>query len=112
MNDLAKARWAIGILIAGLVVSGVTAFPLQLELNWVADMRRDGNTGFDRWFSTVRDGVNDTYPKYPWIAYGTDWLAFAHLVIAIFFIGPFVDPIRNVWVIYAGLIACFLIIPL
>jgi hypothetical protein len=29
---------------------------------------------------------------YPFLAYGTDWLAFAHIVIAVFFIGPLVKP--------------------
>jgi hypothetical protein len=46
------------------------------------------------------------------LAYGTDWLAFAHIVIAVFFIGPLVDPVRNVWVLRAGIIACLLVIPL
>jgi hypothetical protein len=43
--------------------------------------------------------------------YGTDWLAFAHVVIAIAFIGPLRDPVRNRWVIEFGMIACILIIP-
>lgn len=52
------------------------------------------------------------YAAHPWIAYGTDWLAFAHLVLALFFIGPWRDPIRNVWVLHAGLMACLLVLPL
>lgn len=48
---------------------------------------------------------------FPFIAYGTDWLAYAHLMIAVLFIGPLRDPIRNVWVIQFGLIACVAIIP-
>ncbi|HKQ38440.1 MAG TPA: hypothetical protein VJ063_10215 [Verrucomicrobiae bacterium] len=112
MNELRKIRWAIAVFITGLILSGATSFPLQQELNWLAEVRGGANTGFDRWILTVRDGLNDTYPKYPWIGYGTDWLAFAHLVIAIFFIGPWIDPVRNVWVIYAGLAACVLIFPL
>jgi hypothetical protein len=43
--------------------------------------------------------------------YGTDWLAFGHFVIAIAFIGPMRDPVRNIWVIHFGIIACLLIIP-
>jgi hypothetical protein len=39
-------------------------------------------------------------------------LAFAHLVIAIAFIGPMRDPIKNIWVIEFGMISCILIIPL
>lgn len=29
-----------------------------------------------------------------------------------FFIGPFIDPVRNLWTLQAGLIACVLVIPL
>jgi hypothetical protein len=46
------------------------------------------------------------------MAYGTDWLAFAHIVIAVAFIGPLRDPVRNIWVIEFGMIACALVIPL
>ena len=111
-GTLRKMRLALGVFIVGLVLSGLTAFPLQVELNWIAKLFGDPTTGFERWIYTVRDGLNDTYAKYPWIGYGTDWLAFAHLVIALFFIGPFINPVRNVWVIYAGLAACVLIVPL
>jgi hypothetical protein len=102
-----------------LVLSGVTAFPLQRELEQVAAFRgldriapADAGSGFDRWIVTVRDGLRESYTMHPWLAYGTDWLAFAHIVIAVFFVGPFVDPLRNVWVLRAGLIACALVIPL
>jgi len=107
-----KIRCALGVFMFGLVLSGVTAFPLQLELNWLASVRGDSTTGFDRWIQTVRDGLNDSCGRHPWLGYGTDWLAFAHLVIAVFFIGAWVDPVRNIWIIYAGLIACALVIPL
>ena len=53
-----------------------------------------------------------TNGSYPFLAYGTDWLAFAHLMIAIAFIGPYRDPVRNQWVITFGLIACAAVIPL
>lgn len=46
------------------------------------------------------------------MAYGTDWLAFAHLVIAVAFIGPFNDPLKNSWVIQFGMIACVMVFPL
>ena len=116
---LARYRWALGILILALVLSGVTALPLQHELELVAQMRglehiqpTDATNGFDRWILTVRDGLCESYAVHPWLAYGTDWLAFAHVVLAVFFIGPFVDPVRNIWVLRAGLIACVLVIPL
>jgi hypothetical protein len=39
-------------------------------------------------------------------------LAFAHLVIAVAFWGPLRDPVRNVWVVQFGMLACAGIIPL
>ena len=56
-------------------------------------------------------GLSDTYAKYPFIAYGTDWLAFAHIVLAILFFGPLKDPVKNIWVIEFGIIACVLVVP-
>lgn len=112
-------RWVLGLFIAGLVLSGLTAFPLLRELDvvssWLGLEQGRGASpedGFAHWILTVRDGLRDTYGKYPWVAYGTDWLAFAHLVLAVFFIGPFRDPVRNVWVLKAGLVACVLVVPL
>ena len=96
-RTLRKIRVAISIFIVGLILSGVTSFALHTELNWLVSMRGpDANSGFDHWLRTVRDGLAVTHENYPWLAYGTDWLAFAHIVIALFFIGPLVDPVRNV----------------
>jgi hypothetical protein len=53
-----------------------------------------------------------TNNRFPFLAYGTDWLAFAHLVIAVAFLGPYRDPVRNKWVITFGLFACAGVIPL
>jgi hypothetical protein len=59
----------------------------------------------------VYAGILDTHTRYPFMLYGTDWLAFGHFAIAIAFIGPMRDPLRNIWVIDFGIIACLLIIP-
>jgi hypothetical protein len=98
------------------VLSGLTAFPLESELQLLASLLPDAGqphpSMFTRWIVTVRNGLIETNAKYPFLAYGTDWLAFAHLVIAVAFIGPLRDPVRNVWVIDFGLIACAAVIPL
>ena len=116
---LRRLRVVLGLFILGLVLSGLTAFPLQRELEFTVAIRgldqtppAAGANGFDRWILTVRDGLRESYARHPWLAYGTDWLAFAHLVIAVFFIGALVDPVRNVWVLQAGIIACVLVVPL
>ncbi len=114
--DLRRYRLVLGFFIFGLVISGVTAFPLEAELDWLVSLT--GAPGapvpdsMARWILTVRDGLHDTYQRYPWMGYGTDWLAFGHLIIALFFIGPYRDPVRNVWVLHAGVMACVLVIPL
>lgn len=45
------------------------------------------------------------------MAYGTDWLAFGHFAIAVVFIGVLRDPVRNVWILTFGMIACVLVVP-
>ena len=61
--------------------------------------------------SLVYAGITDITAKYPFLAYGTDWLAFGHFVIAIAFIGVLRDPVKNIWVIEFGMIACVLVVP-
>jgi len=78
-----RARVLLGFFVVGLVLSGLTAFPIVMEAS----------------------------ERYPFLFYGTDWLAFGHLVIAIAFLGPLRDPVRNIWVIEWGMIACVLVIP-
>ena len=116
---LRKLRLVLGLFTAALILSGLTAFPLKSEMEHVVAIRglehvapAEAGNGFDRWILTVRNGLRESYARYPWLAYGTDWLAFAHLVIAVFFIGAFIDPVRNVWILQAGIIACVLVVPL
>ena len=111
-----RIRIWLWIFICGLVISGVTAFPLQRELEllgrWLgipAGAAASEFTGVRFWIATARNGLQETYAKFPFVAYGTDWLAFAHIVIAIFFIGPLVRPEQNRWVVTAGMIACGLV---
>lgn len=118
-NPLPRIRLYLALFILRLVLSGLTAFPLQLETQYLArllnipDTAAPSNyTGLPFWIATVRDALRDTYAKYPFLAYGTDWLAFAHLVLAVLFIGPYRDPVRNKWVLDFGLIACAAVIPL
>jgi len=63
------------------------------------------------WIQRVYLGVKETNAKYPFVSYGTDWLAFAHLVIAVAFIGPLKQPVRNIWVVEFGIIACIAVFP-
>ena len=113
-----QIRLFLWLFIAGLVLSGLTAFPLEWEVRlldaWVGAVNPPlpGWSSLVAWVGRVHQGVSETYIRYPFIAYGTDWLAFAHVVIAVAFIGPLRHPVRNRWVIEWGLIACALVLPL
>ncbi|MFE1883721.1 hypothetical protein [Streptomyces diastatochromogenes] len=108
--------WLVTFVVC-LVLSGATAFPLVHELRWTESVLRalsvsERLPGLMAWISRVRDGLDTVDTKYPFVLYGTDWLAFAHLVIAVAFYGPYRDPVRNIWVVEFGMIACAGIIPL
>jgi len=118
-NHLRRIRVALGVFIAGLVLSGLTAFPLATEVRWLAAALHAGpiqplaqSIGLLAWIDRVNEALATTSARYPFLAYGTDWLAFAHLVIASAFIGPWIDPVRNKWVVTFGLIACAGVVPL
>ena len=118
-DHLRRIRFWLAIFIIGLVLSGITAFPIQSELGWLLSvLHADAlqpvaeSTHLLPWIERVNQAVRLTNAQFPFLAYGTDWLAFAHLVIATAFIGPFIDPVRNKWVITFGLIGCAGVIPL
>lgn len=107
---LKRIRTLLCFFIIGLAFSGATAIPLETELNFLT--RWSGSeSGTAQWFLKVRDALVETNAKYPFMAYGTDWLAFAHFIIAIAFIGPLRNPVKNIWVIEFGMIACVLVVP-
>ncbi|WP_055623255.1 hypothetical protein [Streptomyces sp. JHA19] len=108
--------WLV-LFVVCLVLSGATAFPLVHELRWTEDLLRalsvqESLPGLTDWIARVRQGLDTADAEYPFLLYGTDWLAFAHLVIAVAFYGPYRDPVRNIWVVEFGMIACAGIIPL
>ena len=66
----------------------------------------------EKWLEDVYAALIETNAKYPMLAYGYDWLAFADIVIAMAFIGPLKDPVKNKWIIVWAILACFAVIPL
>jgi hypothetical protein len=112
-----RIRFLLIFFIFALSAAGLTAIPLRWELGLLN--KCFGTDSFlapilpsmAEWISRVHDSVQNGYGQYPLLAYGTDWLAFAHIVIAVAFIGPLRDPIKNIWVIEFGMIACILLIP-
>ncbi|WP_189537887.1 hypothetical protein [Streptomyces roseolilacinus] len=116
---LRRIRVWLAFFVVCLVLSGVTAFPLVTEMRlahealtgWASPVA-DALPGLLEWIERVRAGLDTADSRYPFLLYGTDWLAFAHLVIAVAFLGPYRDPVRNVWVVDFGVIACAGIVPL
>ena len=115
---LRRIRVLAGLFIVGLALSGATAIPLQWEVEMsarilgVADRSGEpASGGFTKWILKVREALHETNAKYPFLAYGTDWLAFGHFMIAIAFVGALRDPVRNIWLFQFGMIACVLVAP-
>src|SRR5262245_11397037 len=95
-----RVRILLLVFVTGLILSGLTAFPLRTELRFLCgllgiepSMPPSSYAGLHYWIATVAAALEEVHAKYPFIAYGTDWLAFAHLVIAVAFIGPLRDPV-------------------
>lgn len=113
-----RVKYLLLFFTAALLLSGLTAFPLQWELDILQRLFGEGTfveglwPTMAEWISFVHQGLIETYQHYPFIAYGTDWLAFGHIIIAIAFWGPIRDPVKNIWVVELGMIACVLVIPL
>ena len=112
-------RLTLGLFVVGLILSGLTAFPLLTELRilgrlfGISDPAGYQNlTGLQHWLAYVLFGLEQTSTKFPFLAYGTDWLAFGHLCVAVFFIRPLFKPLESDWVLRCGLVCCAAVIPL
>jgi hypothetical protein len=113
-----QIRCLLCLFVAATIFSGATAIPLKGELGLLLRAFRPAQNGanparpgYQQWLTKVHESLVETDEKYPFLAYGTDWLAFAHLVIAMAFLGPLHDPVKNRWVIRWGMLACVMVIP-
>jgi hypothetical protein len=112
MKLITKIRLLIIFFIIALILSGVTAFPVQTELRWLLNHPALVPAFAQIWLQNVYAALVETNTKYPMLAYGFDWLAFAHIVIAMAFIGPLKDPVKNKWIIDWAILSCFAVFPL
>lgn len=102
----------LGIVVFGLLVSGVTVWPAVSELKLAVGLIwGDGEPSgvLHGFVLKAIEGVESVEAEYPFMLYAHDWLAFAHIVLAILFAGVIRDPARNVWVVQCGLIMCVLV---
>lgn len=115
---LRRIRWCAVFFVVALVLSGLTAIPLETELDllrrWTSPWAGSSSgmlSGLASWIERVQGGLRETNTRFPFLAYGTDWLAFGHVVIGLSFVGAWRDPVRNAWLFDFGLLACVLVIP-
>jgi hypothetical protein len=108
-NERKKIKRLILVFITFLALSGITAFPLRSEISFLVSVQTIFPTFLQEWIGQLNSAIAQTPET---MLYGTDWLAFAHIVIAVAFIGPYHDPVKNIWVIQFGMIACLMIFPL
>ena len=115
--SLKRVRALLIFFMFGLVLSGLSAIPLRWELEIIEPLFGASSwfsnffPAFSTWMNHIYEGVQNGYGQYPFLAYGTDWLAFGHVAIAVAFIGPLRDPFKNIWVVEFGMIICILVIP-
>lgn len=102
---------------AALIASGMTAIFAREGLRFLSPLFAQGSAldaawpSMSDWLSLVHQAVEETYSRYPFIAYGFDWLAFGHFIISIPFIMAIRDPVRHSWVITFGMAACIAVLP-
>jgi len=109
-RDRKLIRQCLAFFMTMLIVSGITAMPAERELSFAVRIV-DADSLMGSWLNEISYAIKNTSREYPYLFYGYDWLAFAHFIIAIAFVGPYQDPVKNKWVIEFGSIACMLTIP-
>lgn len=112
MNTPTRAKLMLGIVAFGLFFSGVTVWPAVAELRLVIALMwgdAEPTSPLHVFLAQAIQGLEGLQARYPFLLYAHDWLAFAHIVLAILFAGAIRDPVRNVWVVQCGLIMCLLV---
>jgi hypothetical protein len=100
---LASIRSRLLLFIILMVLSGITAFPLRTELSFLHQHIAVFPETLGNWIKEIEQGLAATPDL---VLYGTDWLAFAHLVIALYFIPVYRTPSQYQSNIRIGMLAC------
>lgn len=115
---LRRIRFWTGFMMVGLMMSGLTAIPIQTQFDWGVRWLGEDFAGrgmvpgfVAEWLREANRGVQATTRQAPFVYYGTDWLAFGHIAIALAFVGAWREPVRNRWLFQFGMLACGLVIP-
>ena len=98
------------IVALGLFLAGISVWPAVAEIDFLVSIvwgEQAPTHELHLFLLKAKQGLIETEAKYPFILYGLDWLAFAHIALAILFAGAITDPVRNKWIVQCGLIMCF-----
>lgn len=109
---LTRIKQSLVLFMIGLALSGITAFPLKTELDMLIKCRHIMPEVIAEFITKVHQAITLVNDLYPFMAYGTDWLAFAHLMLTVLFIGPYRNPVKNIWAIEFGMFSCLAVFPL
>jgi len=116
-KDLFRVRVYLSVVLVGILFSCQMILFVEPEIQWID--KAIGQSPFvvqhfpqlSDWIGVLRVSVTETYQKYPVMAYCMDWLAFAHVFIAVALLGAIRNPVQNVWVVKTALITTLLMIP-
>ncbi|MCK5127447.1 MAG: hypothetical protein KAR42_14420 [candidate division Zixibacteria bacterium] len=111
-NPLKRAKFMLWIIVFGLLVSAVTIWPAISELKFAVQLVWGDSQPVSVLHSFIIqaiEGLEKTQTKYLFMLYAHDWLAFAHIVLAILFAGAIRNPVKNIWIVQCGLIMCMLV---
>lgn len=97
------------VFITLLILSGVTAFPIHAEIDFLFKHKQLFPGFLEQWIESLNAQISST-PQV--MFYGTDWLAFAHLVISLFFIPVYFNPVQYRVNVVLGMIACVSVFPI
>lgn len=119
ISRLRVVRVLTALFIVGLILSGLTAIPIQTQLDLAArlgglenvtDPAQTSNA-FSHWLVQVRTQITHLNRTAPYILYGNDWLAFGHVGIALVFFWALRRPLKYKFLYDYGLLLCLMVIP-
>jgi hypothetical protein len=73
-----RIRCLLTLFLVGLVLSGLTAFALKIEVDILQSLLGQGSSfedfwpGMARWISRVHAGISEVHQRHLFISYGTD----------------------------------------
>ncbi len=109
MKTRQKINLLLGVFISLLILSGITAFPIRTEIEFLFSIKSIFPVNMTTWIEKLNEIIQST-PDI--VLYGTDWLAFAHIIISLFFMPLFKNPVQHQLNLKIGMIACIAVFPL